>query len=54
MKRDLINKLRAEKITSLCDSELERCLNGCVGFIKLLALAKTLRDNGELTLIDLI
>jgi DNA repair protein RadC len=50
----IIAKLRNEGAEALSNSELQRCLGNCIGAFKLIPLAKEYRDNGLLTLNDIL
>lgn len=49
---EIEGKLRAEQVTSLSDSEIERALGPCVAGKELVKLAKQYRDSGVLTTRD--
>ena len=53
-KREIRDRLRAEHALNLSNSELKRCLDGCVWGHILIPLAQKYRDDGILKDTDLI
>ena len=53
-KKEIRGRLRAEYARSLSDEELKRCLKDCVWGHILIPLAKKYRDNGDLSVNDII
>lgn len=49
----IIARLNSEAATDLSDASIEAAIGPCIGGRKLVALAKKMRDDGELTTDDI-